>query len=268
MRGIRPPCLEWIAKLGFRHGELRPGLRSVAFVPTPPSPQPTPARPRAQPDRLGPATGRGVPSDVLVGCVRRIGRASLRRVNRFDVLLVAVTLIFLLIGAWRGLVRIALGAAGLIVGVILAIRLEARATPVARRVVDSELFAPLLAFVAVVLLVVIVFFLAAWLIRSMLRVAKLTWIDRLMGAAAGFACAILLAAGLCVLVASSAPETSRFLSDSALAPYTLQLSRGIARLAPPDLRNRFQAGWERIQRSWDEARTAAERGQRALAEIP
>ena len=44
--------------------------------------------------------------------------------NRFDVFLLTMVVVLLVLGAWKGFVRLLLGTAGLIVGVFLALRFE------------------------------------------------------------------------------------------------------------------------------------------------
>ena len=166
--------------------------------------------------------------------------------NGFDLLILLSAALLVLFGAYRGLVRIALGLGGLVVGLILALRWEGAVSRWVRPLVDSDLWAPLLAFVGVVVAVVLAFLVASWTLRHLLRAAHLIWLDRLLGAAAGLVCASLLAGALAVLLASDLPAGSRFLAHSRLAPYTLQISRGVVRLAPSQLRERFQVGLERI----------------------
>jgi len=166
--------------------------------------------------------------------------------NGFDLLVLLAAALFVLFGAYRGLLRLGLGLAGLVVGLFLALRWEGALTPYVRRIIDSDLWAPLLSFVGVVVAVVIASLVVAWALRSVLKVAHLLWIDRILGATAGLLCAALLAGGVAVILASDLPPDSRLLADSALAPYTLQISRGVVRLAPEGLRQRFEAGLERI----------------------
>ena len=60
-------------------------------------------------------------------------------------------------------------------------------------------------------------------------------------------CAALLAAAVAVPLASVLPRGSRILTESRLAPVTLQVSRLVVRLAPDELRERFQQGLDRIK---------------------
>ena len=152
-----------------------------------------------------------------------------------------------LVGAFRGLIRMGLGIAGLVVGIFLAMRWEERVTPMVRRVVDSELWAPMIAFIGIVVIVVLAAVAASMLLQRILRLAHLAWVDRLLGASVGLLGAVFLSAALSIFLAAGLPADSRLLADSALAPITLRLSRAIVRLAPPSLRDRFDQGMRRFR---------------------
>jgi len=168
--------------------------------------------------------------------------------NRFDVFLLAMVVVLLALGAWKGFVRLLLGTVGLVAGVFLALRFESRVAPLFQRWVTSqELVARLLAFVAIVVGVVIACVVIAFLVRQMLKVATLGWLDRLLGATVGLVCALLFMGTIAVFLTAGFPDQSKLLAGSKTAPYLIQISRGIAKAAPADLRQKFDAGFEKLQ---------------------
>ena len=167
--------------------------------------------------------------------------------NAFDVFILALAAGLVLLGAFRGLIRMALGLGGLFLGILLAIRWEERATPAVKRVVDSDLWAPLIAFVGIVVVVVLAAVATGILLRRLLKLAKLAWMDRALGAGVGLLGALLLSAALSIFLAAGLPEDSRLLADSTLAPLTLRVSGAVVRLAPPSLRKRFDEGMARFR---------------------
>jgi len=169
--------------------------------------------------------------------------------NAFDLVILALAAGLALLGAFRGLIRLALGAGGLLVGILLAIRWEERATPAVKRVLDSDLWAPMVAFVGIVVIVVLAAVAAGILLRRLLKLANLAWMDRALGAGVGLLGALLLSAALSIFLAAGLPGDSRLLADSSLAPVTLRLSGAVVRLAPPSLRKRFDDGMARFRAS-------------------
>ena len=169
--------------------------------------------------------------------------------NAFDVVILALAAGLGLLGAFRGLIRMALGIGGLVVGILLAIRWEERATPAVKRVLDSDLWAPMVAFVGIVVVVVLAAVAARILLRRLVKLAHLAWMDRALGVGVGLMGALLLSAALSIFLAAGLPGDSRLLADSTLAPVTLRVSGAVVRLAPLALRKRFDDGMARFRAS-------------------
>jgi membrane protein required for colicin V production len=169
-------------------------------------------------------------------------------VNGFDLFVIMVVVALLALGAWKGIVRLLLGATGMVAGVFLALRFESRVAPLFLKwVTTQELIARLLAFVSIVVGVSVACVVIAFLVRHMLKVATLGWLDRLLGATAGLLCALLFMGTIAVFLTAGFPDQSKLLAGSKTAPYLVQVSRGIAKAAPPELRQKFEAGLERLE---------------------
>ena len=167
--------------------------------------------------------------------------------NAFDAFVLLAALALFCVGMLRGVVRISLGLGGMILGLVVALQYEATLAPRLQRVVTDDVLAHLLAFALLVMGVMVLSIFVGWMLRHLLKKAHLTWLDRLLGAAAGLVCAALLAAAVAVPLASVLPRGSRVLTESRLAPVTLEVSRLVVRLAPDELRLRFQRGLDRIK---------------------
>jgi len=168
--------------------------------------------------------------------------------NGFDLFLIVMVVALLALGAWKGLVRLLLGITGMVAGVFLALRFESRLAPLFLRwVTTQELLARLLAFVSIVVGVSVACVVIAFLVRQMLKVATLGWLDRVLGATAGLVCALLFMGTIALFLTAGFPDQSKLLAGSKTAPYLLQVSRGVAKAAPPELRQKFDAGLEKLQ---------------------
>ena len=167
--------------------------------------------------------------------------------NAFDAFVLLAALALACLGILRGVVRISLGLGGIVLGLLLALQYEGVVAPVIQRVVSDEVVAHLLAFALIVMAVLAGSIFLAWTLRNLLKKAHLSWLDRSLGAGAGLLCAALLAAAVAVPLASVLPQDSRVLVESRLAPLTLKVSRMVVRLAPEDVRQKFQQGLDRIK---------------------
>ena len=172
--------------------------------------------------------------------------------NTFDVILLSFACALVVVGMFKGLVRILIGCAALVAAFALAARFhEGLAERLAGLDVGIEalrLIAYLLIFVGVML----AGGLAAWLLRKVLKAAMLGWADRLGGAALGLVAA-LLAAGLVVLpLVAYSPYGERILGGSKLAPYVTVVADLATGLAPEDLTRRYRSKVESLRQYWQD----------------
>jgi membrane protein required for colicin V production len=84
-----------------------------------------------------------------------------------------------------------------------------------------------------------------------MKVAKLQWFDRLLGAAFGLVRGWALGAVIFLGLTSFNVQTER-VRTAELAPFLLPGARLIAALSPADMKARFLQGYTAIQRWWHE----------------
>ena len=176
--------------------------------------------------------------------------------NGFDIAVTVLTIVLVMLGLLKGIVRILIALAALVVAFILASRLH---QPVADALVDSgegpsaalRLVAYLVIFLGVMLLGGAV----AWLSKKLVRAAMLGWADRLAGASLGFVLSAMTTALLILPVVAYTPKGETLLRDSALVPYVAVVADVVNKLAPNDLSRRYRERMKELRRRWrgDEA---------------
>ena len=180
------------------------------------------------------------------------------RLNHFDIFLLAMACVLVLFGMLKGLVRILIGVAALIAAFALAARFH---QPLAERLSLFDLaFEPrsLISYLLIFLGVMIAGGLLARAVRRLLKVAMLSWADRLGGAALGLLTALLVAALLVLPLVAYSPYSERVLARSVLAPYVTVVADAANLLVPEDLSRRYRQGVEGLRRLWSEHVTEAE----------
>ncbi len=172
--------------------------------------------------------------------------------NYFDIFLLAMACVLVLFGVLKGLVRILIGVAALIAAFALAARYHA---PLAQRLSLFDLgFEPrsLISYLLIFVGVMVAGGLLARVVRRLLKVAMLTWADRLGGAALGLLTALLIAALLVLPLVAYSPYSERILAQSVLAPYVTVVTDAANMLVPDDLSRRYRQGVEGLRRLWRE----------------
>ena len=170
--------------------------------------------------------------------------------NGFDVALLVVGCILVLIGMWKGLVRILIGIAALIAAFALAARfhepLAARLTWV--RLPDEPLM--LLAYISIFLGVMLLGGALAYLLRRLLRAAMLGWADRMAGAALGLVATALLSSLLVLPFVAYSERGQEVLRRSVLAPWVTAVANLASPLMPSDLADLYRSRLEELRRLW------------------
>ena len=170
-----------------------------------------------------------------------------------DVLIVVLVLWSVVAGARKGLLRIGICFAATLAGFVLAAWFYRLAGGWLQPMVGSRIVANLLGFLMVFAAVLTAGAILSWLLEKMLKLAKLTWLDRIFGAAFGAVRGVLFATVLVFLLVAFAPKgPPRFVLGSAFAPYVIDASRWLAAMTPNELKAGFRNSYAEIKKFWAE----------------
>lgn len=119
--------------------------------------------------------------------------------NWLDIILILAFLLAAFIGYRRGIIRVVLMLAGLILGVFLAGRFYSSFAD--RLPIGNDTAAKVLAFIIIFIAVIAAAFVLAFLLRRTIAALKLGWADNLSGAVFGFIAGAVTCGALLALVA-------------------------------------------------------------------
>jgi len=179
--------------------------------------------------------------------------AEVGGVNAFDAGFGALVLVLSLVGVVKGLTRLVVGMNALVAAFVVA---AARHGQVAGALVSRFEMPPLVAsaigYGALFIGVVLVAALVLPFVRAVVRMAMLAWADRLAGAAAGLAGAVLIAGSVVVPVLAYVPAGDRLLAESQLAPYAVVGADMAVALAPAELTDWYRERMRAVRAFWRE----------------
>ena len=160
--------------------------------------------------------------------------------NLLDWILVAIFIASMIRGFVTGLVRTVVGLVGYFVGFEVASwgynGLAARTMELGW--IHMESMARLVAFVAILGLVVVTFDILGMVMKKKLRVIGASMIDRILGAFVGFARGCLLGIALLMMAAAIVPQTL-FVAQSTLRPGLFSLVHAISFMIPVYVQERI-----------------------------
>jgi membrane protein required for colicin V production len=165
-----------------------------------------------------------------------------------DWMICAVVLLNVVAAAVQGFFSEALTMAGLIVGYIVAAWKYRTLAEWLEKFLTNPWLAEILGFLVIFFAIVLLFGLAARIVRWIMKEAGLSGFDRFLGAILG-----LLKGGLMVAVIlmgmTAFEPTSKMLQSSQLAPYFLVMGRAAIWVAPAELRARFYQGLDLLHQA-------------------
>ena len=171
--------------------------------------------------------------------------------NGFDIALLVLACVLVVFGMIKGLVRILIGVAALIAAFALAAHYH---QPLASFLGGVEAGGPLrlVSYVLIFIAVMLAGAVIGHFSRKLLKVAMLSWADRVAGAALGLAAAALAAALLILPVVAYSPHSERVLSRSVLAPYVSVVADVANLLVPAELSEEYRRRIEFLRQTWDD----------------
>jgi len=156
--------------------------------------------------------------------------------NFLDVILICIISLFLIRGFLRGLVQEVLSLIAIVLAVILASNYQHLLAPHLELYIKNEMTVSVLSYVLVFLTTIIVFWLLAKFIRSVLNISMLGWIDRVAGGVFGLLEGILISL-ICLMFLQTFAPKADLLNESYLAPHSQHMVEMLSELAPESMRD-------------------------------
>lgn len=138
--------------------------------------------------------------------------------NFLDIILICILALFLLRGLFRGLVREVLSLIAVVLAVALASNFNHLLQPHLALYIDSEMTVGVLAYTLIFVGTLVVVWGLAKLIRTMLEISLLGWVDRTAGGIFGLLEGALICLIGLMFLQTFAPD-SDILTQSTLAPH-------------------------------------------------
>lgn len=166
--------------------------------------------------------------------------------NTFDIIVMIVVSLCLIRGAFKGLIGEISGIVGVIAGFYGAYTYYPMVAVYGKPWIESAGIRNLVAFFILFCAILFLIGLLSVLIRKILKLVFLGWVDRVFGLVFGAAKGILIMAVLFIIVTTFIPKNSDFLKDSYVSPYLAQVSKTLTVLVSKNARTDYLKNLERL----------------------
>ncbi|MBW1721351.1 MAG: CvpA family protein [Deltaproteobacteria bacterium] len=160
--------------------------------------------------------------------------------NVLDIIIIAVMTFLIVRGLMRGFFKEIASLAGVILGILLALRFQPEASALLQTFLPRTRFLNLIAFAGVFFSVLLVCNLLGWAMKWLFRKALLGWVDKTLGVGLAALKGILIVYLGIVLLTFFLPARTPLLARSRLGPLIVSSYQTLTRLISPEHYRHFK----------------------------
>jgi membrane protein required for colicin V production len=171
--------------------------------------------------------------------------------NPFDIALVMLLAYGLVRGIFRGLVKEVSSIVGVLAGYYAAYSYYSLVAGQLARWLDSQAYLNILSFLIIFISVFLLVTILGTVIKYLMKVAFLGWLDRICGAGFGLVKGILIGCVLFILLTAFLPKGSPLIQDSVLAPHLAGVSESMAKIVTSEMKLKFRNNIKELKKIWN-----------------
>ncbi len=170
--------------------------------------------------------------------------------NPFDIIIIVILGYSLVRGLFRGLVKEVSSIIGVLGGFYAAFTYYTKLARLLSGLIDNAAYLNILSFLIIFCSVLIIVGLLGIIIKYLLNIAFLGWVDRIGGIVFGVVKGILIVSILFITLTTFLPKGSAFIKNSALAPHVSRVSEKMAKVVSKEMKQDFLVKFGELKKAW------------------
>ena len=170
--------------------------------------------------------------------------------NPFDVFIIIVICYSIIRGLFRGLVKEVSSIIGVLGGFYAAYSYYPMVAKLIARFVKDPSYLNILSFLIIFCLILIIISITGVIIKYLLNVAFLGWVDRLCGVFFGLIKGILIVTVLFIILTTFLPKGAPLIKQSVLAPHVTWISEKMVNVVSKEIRRDFFNKLDEFKKAW------------------
>lgn len=171
--------------------------------------------------------------------------------NPLDIAVTVVLGFCLIRGFFRGLVKELASIVGVLAGFIAANLYYTILSDFLVRWISRSAYLNILSFLLIFCGVFIIVSILGTVIRYLMNITSLGWLDRIFGFGLGALKGILISSVLLIALTTFLPKQSPVIKESSLAPYIMVVADKMGRVVSQEMKNTFTDKVEALQKAWE-----------------
>jgi membrane protein required for colicin V production len=170
--------------------------------------------------------------------------------NSFDIFIIIILGYSLVRGLFRGLVKEVSSIIGVFGGFYAAFRYYDHLAALLSGLISQTVYLNILSFLIIFCGVLILISILGIIIKYLMNVAFLGWVDRTFGILFGIVKGLLIVSVILLILATFLPAGAPLLKRSILAPHVMGVSERMANLISGELNHDYSAKLEEVKKQW------------------
>jgi membrane protein required for colicin V production len=175
--------------------------------------------------------------------------------NFFDIILIIILLYCLIRGIFRGLLKEISSLIGVLGGFYAAYMYYKSLGIYLKRWIADPNYINILSFLIIFIFVFLMVSAVGIIIKYLLKIVFLGWVDRVFGGVFGILKGILISCVLVVVFTAFLPNDSGVIKNSKLSSYITTISDNMIKVTPKELKNEYQIKRQEIEKAWKKTDT-------------
>ncbi|MBW1821017.1 MAG: CvpA family protein [Deltaproteobacteria bacterium] len=170
--------------------------------------------------------------------------------NKFDMLIIVILAFCVIRGVFRGLIKEMSSIIGVLAGFYAAYSYYMVIAELLSRWISSAAYLNILSFLILFCGVFFIISILGVVIKYVLDIAFMGWVDRVFGAGFGIIKGILIISVLLIIFTAFLPQNASLVKDSVLASHVAFVSERMAKIVSKDLKIEFSSKLSELKKSW------------------
>jgi membrane protein required for colicin V production len=171
--------------------------------------------------------------------------------NPLDVVIIIILGYGLIRGIFRGMVKEISSIVGVFAGFYAAYSYYPLVSQIMEDWITNISFLNILSFMLIFCFIFFIISILGVIIKYLMHIASLGWMDRLLGASLGFGKAILIVSIILVALTAFLPKGAPIIKTSLFSPHFTIISEKLAQVISIDMKQAYTAKLKEIKKAWN-----------------
>ncbi len=170
--------------------------------------------------------------------------------NPLDMVIVVILAFCLIRGIFRGLIKELSSIVGVFAGFYAAYTYYGTISKPLSKWISNIPYLNILSFLIIFCLIFIIISIIGVIIKYLLNIAFLGWMDRICGVGFGIIKGLLIVSVILIPLTTFLPQKHPLVKNSLLSPYVIQISEKMVKIVSKDMKHQFEEKIKELRKDW------------------